>query len=282
MSVRSCHAYQRFSYLSKSMFSQLKAVAAQTAADASRLQTLGAQNITVSGSLKIDIEVTVALRKKAEMLAARWSNRGQRRVLIAASTHQGEDEQLLDVLQKLRKLDPQILLVLVPRHSQRFEVVKKRCLQQGYHVRCHSEHRVDENTDIIIGDTIGELMLMYGASDIAFFGGSLVDNGGHNILEPAAWGLPIVIGPSVYNFVAIVDGLLAVKGICLVNNGRELLESLTALVENPAQRHQMGQAAYRYIASNKGALEKLLRFLEPILYNHGVQNNNMKNVADNP
>ena len=191
-------------------------------------------------------------------------------MLIAASTHRGEDERLLQALQQLRQSDPTLLLVLAPRHPQRFAAVKKHCLRHGYRVHCHSqshsESGMDENTDIIIGDTMGELLLMYGASDIAFVGGSLVDNGGHNVLEPAAWGLPIVVGSSVYNFADIVDGLAAVKGICLVNNDRQLTESLTELAGNPEIRRQMGRAAYQYVKSNKGVLKRLLSFLTPVLH----------------
>ena len=265
MSERSYSAYRRVACLSESMFSQLTAVVAQTTADAERLQQLGADNITVSGNIKIDMEVTADCRQQAKILAARWSNQGKRPVFIAASTHRGEDEQLLSVLQMLKRSQPQLLLVLVPRHPQRFDKVEQLCLQRGYRVCRHSKGAVDEDTDIIIGDTIGELMTMYGASDIAFVGGSLIDNGGHNILEPAAWGLPIVTGPSVYNFTAIVDGLTAVEGICVVEDNQQLAEKLTLLLNDSAKRHQMGLAAHQYVASNKGALQKLFCSIQSIL-----------------
>ena len=267
MSSRSCRAYRRLACLSESMFSQLTMAVAQTAADAKRLQCLGAKNISVSGNIKMDLDISAEHREKAKKLAVYWSNQGRRKVLIAASTHLGEDEKLLLALQKLRQLDPEILLVLVPRHPQRFEEVRQLSLQKGYRVSRHSKDSVDESTDVVIGDTVGELMVMYGASNIAFVGGSLVDNGGHNMLEPAAWGLPVVTGSSVYNFAAIVDGLASIQGIRVVNNSRELTENLIELITHSEIRCQMGAAACQYVESNKGALEKLLRCLDPILDN---------------
>ena len=267
MSLRSCCNYRRLACLSESMFSQLTMVVAQTTADAKRLQYLGAKNISVSGNIKMDLGISAEQREKAKRLAVNWSNQGRRTVLIAASTHFGEDEKLLLALGKLRQSDLKILLVLVPRHPQRFEEVRQLSLQQGYRVSRHSKDRVDESTDVVIGDTVGELMAMYGASDIAFVGGSLVDNGGHNMLEPAAWGLPVVTGSSVYNFSAIVDGLASAQGIRVVNNSRELTENLLELGTHPEIRYQMGAAASQYVESNKGSLKKLLGFLKPILDN---------------
>lgn len=265
MSARSCRAYLRVATLSRPMFAQLTAVVAQTRADAKRLQWLGANNINVSGNIKMDIAVTADLKKQAAALATSWSKRRQRSILIAASTHRGEDEQLLQGLGQLKQWQAAILLVLVPRHPQRAEAIKQCCLQRGYRVRYHSERRVDKNTDIVIVDTIGELMAIYGASHLAFVGGSLVDHGGHNVLEPAAWGLPIITGPSVHNFGAIIDGLIAVEGICVINNNGELAEKLTQLLADRTTREHMGRAAHHYLASNRGALAKLIHCLDAVI-----------------
>ena len=182
-----------------------------------------------------------------------------RPVWIAASTHKGEDEILLQAHQILLAQFNNALLILVPRHPERFDSVYKLCQNTGLTVarRSNSETGTD-GCQVLLADTMGELMALYGVGNVAFIGGSLVANGGHNMLEAAVWGLPILSGSSVFNFAEIAQGLVTAGAMTITANTKEIGAQLVTLFNDPAYAKQMGDAAARLQTSNRGALDKLL------------------------
>ncbi len=261
LSEKSARGYQRFSGLTVPMVQALSAIAAQDTASAQRFRQLGAdqQRLTVTGSIKLDISVDEQLHEQAAQLKAHWSQCGERKIFIAASTHQGEDEQLLSAFSAIKDHHSKPLLLLVPRHPERFDSVAALCVQQGYRVvRRSSGDEVTADVDVLLGDTMGELLLLYGCSDIAFIGGSLVATGGHNMLEPAAWGLPLLTGPSDFNFKQISDALVQAGALRQVATAEQLAAAVTQLLSEEALCGRMRCVALQYIEANRGALERLL------------------------
>jgi len=196
MSESSMRKYQRFASLARATLQQVSRFAAQSRADAERLHTLGAgaQTVEVTGSIKFEINAGASLRESAEVLRIAWGQ--DRPVWLAASTHQGEEEAVLAALAQLKqhKRFANMLLVLVPRHPERFAAVARLCRKHGFRVALRSETTgaLAADVEILVGDTMGELQLFYGAADVAFIGGSLVPTGGHNLLEASALGKPVL------------------------------------------------------------------------------------------
>ncbi|HWV16516.1 MAG TPA: lipid IV(A) 3-deoxy-D-manno-octulosonic acid transferase [Cellvibrio sp.] len=271
MSARSARGYQKFSGLTRPMLQQLSLGLLQNKDDAARMQQLGlsAENIRVTGNIKFDLSLSDDLRLQAAALKQQWSRDGERLIWIAASTHQGEDEMILDALQQARQANNPIfnnsLLVLVPRHPERFASVASLCERRGFKVARRSSQSLEPDADIIIGDTMGELLLLFGASDIAFVGGSLVANGGHNFIEPAAWGLPLLSGPHVFNFAEVSRLLQEAGGLVLVASAQQLAAELNRLTGDAMERTRRGQAALAVAHDNRGALQKTLAELEVFL-----------------
>ncbi|ODS24349.1 3-deoxy-D-manno-octulosonic acid transferase [Candidatus Endobugula sertula] len=262
LSERSFNGYQKFLWLTGSVFSRLSAIAAQNEGDARRLQDLGAPKPLVTGSLKSEITISDKLQKAAQQLKSDWSLGGQHKIIIAASTHEGEDEIILSAYQQMLSADASLLLVLAPRHPERFNRVNQLCLDQGFSVQRRSANtHVVSKTQIILADTIGELMLLYGVADIAIIGGSFVAHGGHNMLEPAAWGLPIVSGPSVFNFAKIAQDMQERKGLLVVEQTSVLSEELITLLTDANQRKVIGNNAKEYLDHSKGALSKTMKII---------------------
>ena len=259
LSAKSARGYQRFAPLTQPMLQGLSCVAAQHQQDADRFLALGlpADQVQVTGSIKFDISVDEALRQQAGALKNRWGQQGKRPIIVAASTHAGEDEMLLSAFQAMNQAYPQLLLILVPRHPERFNTVAQLC--EGFNYRRRSDGlEPDDNTQIYLADTMGEMMLLLGCADIAFVGGSLIDRGGHNMLEPAAWGLPIITGQSDFNFLAISELLQQRGALAKVTDQAELNQQLQQWLDNPEQQAAAGQAALTVIEQNRGALERLL------------------------
>lgn len=273
MSERSARGYEKFSFLTCPMLQSLRLALAQHKDDAARLNHLGLpiENTHVTGSIKFDLTLSDELRSQAAKLKQLWSNAGDRIIWIAASTHQGEDEIILDAHQQLQNLlrkhgnSQSVLLVLVPRHPERFTSVAALCDRRGFKVAKRSSGSVEGDTDIILGDTMGELLLLFGASDIAFVGGSLVPNGGHNFIEPAAWSLPLLSGTHVFNFAEVSRLLQEAGGLTLVNSAQELAEQLHLLIVNHEERMKRGIAALTVANENRGALQKTLDIIDPFL-----------------
>lgn len=264
LSEKSARGYQRFATATRDMLNCVSAIAAQSPADAERLKRIGAseQSVTVTGSIKFDIAITSEQREKAAMYRQRWQAGSQRPILLAASTHEGEDELLLETLRQLQHQHPDTLLVLVPRHPERFDRVAALA-QQSFTMQRHSlGEAVAAGTQVMIGDSMGEMMALLGACDICFMGGSWVDNGGHNLIEPAIWAKPQFTGPSLFNFAEISELLLAANGVAVVDSPQDLANSVSQLLKDRAKAELMGEAALQVAEQNKGALRRLIKIIE--------------------
>ncbi|MCY4044397.1 MAG: lipid IV(A) 3-deoxy-D-manno-octulosonic acid transferase [Cellvibrionales bacterium] len=259
MSEKSYRGYKALSALTRPMFNQLTLVAAQSNDDGGRFLDLGvpAEKLTITGSIKYDISLTQSLLAKTEALRSVLSLSG-RRVIIIASTHDGEDEQIIPVLKRLHMRDTRVLGLVVPRHPERFTKVEKICEQHllPFQNVSHSE-AVHKESVVLIGDTMGDLLAFYGLSDVAFVGGSLIDHGGHNYLEAALWSLPIITGFSMFNFQHVADKLIAAHGLISVNDSMALERTLVDMLDNPERAISMGQAAESILKMNQGALGRL-------------------------
>jgi 3-deoxy-D-manno-octulosonic-acid transferase len=262
LSARSHRGYARLRGLMRPMLQSLQALAVQTAVEAERFVDLGAaaERVTVTGNVKFDISLDDGLRGRAAQLREQF---GDRPVWIAASTHPGEDEVVLAAHARLRRHCPDALLILVPRHQERFDQVAALVVQHGLVVARRSrDQEPGADTAVYLADTMGELLMLFGAADIAFVGGSLVPVGGHNLLEPALWSKPVITGPVLHNFTLIAELLDAAGAHRLVENEVELADLLQRLFREPALRRQMGERAAQVVQAHRGALAKLLTMLE--------------------
>lgn len=262
LSQQSADGYKRIAPLVRPMLQSINALVAQQAEDGERFINLGLphQALTISGNIKFDLSLDADMQQQAQQLSRHWRGVQNRSVWLAASTHQGEDEIILQAFRQLvETMQQPPLLVLVPRHPERFNGVHNLCQAAGFKVLRRSEAEADiAQADILLGDTMGELMLFYGACDIAFVGGSLVPNGGHNMIEPAAWGVPILSGPHLFNFSEVSHLLITGKGMSVCESASSLAEQCIDLLGNPDRRHDMGSAARQVAEENRGALIKLL------------------------
>lgn len=266
LSARSAAGYARFGTLVSEMLSNVDLVAAQSEVDASRIVNLGAplSRVHVTGSMKFDVQLPASLREEAQALRRIWGV--ERNVWIAASTHQGEDEQVLDALTAVLRVSPGCLLVLTPRHPERFSRVTALCRRRGYRTANRSENPQSlSDVDVFIGDSMGELPLLYAASDVAFVGGSLVESGGHNMLEPAALGVPVIVGPHVFNFDEISRRLCDGNAAVQVRNSTELSEQVSRFFTDANLRHAMGQNGKNFVDGNRGACARVIDLVDQLI-----------------
>ena len=263
LSERSARGYQRVRFIAQPMLRALTRVVAQNAADAERFKLAGAEDgsVVVSGSIKFDFSVDPALSDKSRDLRSRWG--AKRPVWIAASTHQGEDQPALDAHKKLLKKWPNALLIIVPRHPERFKSVYQLCCNAGYKTAKRSSNdSLDETVQVMLTDTMGELMLFYAAADVAFVGGSLIESGGHNPLEPAALRMPVIMGPHIFNFEGICHELSAAGGLKFVGSAELLAERVGEFFEDESYRQEVGLVAHSVVEANRGSLERLLEEID--------------------
>jgi 3-deoxy-D-manno-octulosonic-acid transferase len=265
LSDKSCANYAKVQPLFNLMHSKLSNVLCQTEADAMRFKQLGVaeKKLEVTGSIKFDIKVPDNEINEADKL--KESIGYDRPTWIAASTHEGEDEQILKVHRELLGTYPTAVLILVPRHPERFENVYQLCRQSSFNVTKRTSARcISSDTQIYLGDTMGEMLTLIGASDICFMGGSLIGNkvGGHNLLEPAILGKPSIIGPSYYNFSDITDSLSSCGGVKIVSQSSDISHSLITLFQNPYELAKSGEQAFNFVMSNQGAITKTINSLE--------------------
>ena len=268
LSSRSLRRYQRFSSFFALWVQPIRQLLVQSTADMARFQVLGVapERLALTGSLKFDVTIPEATIVEGKSLRAEWDAVGKRPVWIAASTHQGEDEQVLQAHKDILTFLPNALLVLVPRHPQRFAAVYQQCVQQGLNVARRSvSETVTSTTSLYLGDTMGELLRLFAAADVAFVGGSLVAVGGHNLLEPAALGKPCLTGGHYFNFTDITQQLQEHGGAIVVENSVQLATHVTTLLQNPTQAQAMGQAALQVVEQNRGALARTVRYLETLI-----------------
>ncbi|MBX2809043.1 MAG: lipid IV(A) 3-deoxy-D-manno-octulosonic acid transferase [Cellvibrionaceae bacterium] len=259
LSVKSQRGYRRLLPLFKPVFRRLTLVAAQSTVEAARFRSLGVEHVEVCGNIKRDVSLEPAVISQAQQLRVQWQAELSRPIIVAASTHRNEEALILDAVTQLQAQFPTLLLVLVPRHPERFNEVKQLCGKRGLSYVCRSDGApVAATTAVLIGDTMGELGTLLGVADIAIMGGTFIEHGGHNFLEPALWGVPIVSGNSCYNFVDIAAGLSAAGALSQLDNTQALEAKLAALLQDKVLRHSQGQAALAFVASNRGALKRLL------------------------
>ncbi len=276
MSARSASGYARFKQLTQSTLQQFAGIAAQDTLDAGRLKELGAdeKKLHITGSIKFDIKVMPEDIQQGQSLRQQlqWQDKT---VLIAASTHKGEDELILEIFKDLRSQYPELVLLLVPRHPERFQSVYQLLCDHSQlkttNLKVLKRTQLDtySNTgqtvpvDILLGDSMGEMMCYLACSDLVFMGGTLVPVGGHNILEPAALGLAIVYGPHIFNFYAINELFLQYQAARQVRDAAELEQVLEKLLSNKRARQAMAEKARYLIEQNAGALDKMLALIRP-------------------
>ncbi|NNF40055.1 MAG: 3-deoxy-D-manno-octulosonic acid transferase, partial [Woeseiaceae bacterium] len=270
ISPRSIPGYRRLLPLIRETLSHGIIIAAQSPADAERFLSLGASpdRTWVTGNIKFDIELPPGIRQQG----AEFRNAviGQRPVWIAASTHDGEEALVLAAHAVLRRQFPDLLLILVPRHPERFAEVRGLAEKTGFTVVSRTAgNACDAGTSVFLGDTMGEVPLFYAASDVAFVGGSLVTVGGHNLLEPASQGLPVVTGPHLFNSQDIADLFVKLQACRMVHDEHELAAVLADLLANPDKARELGQKGQALLEQNRGALARLLVLLEPLLGGEG-------------
>lgn len=263
LSERSAAGYRRFGALTRPMLSRLAGVAAQSAADEARLAALGARKTVVTGNLKFDVMVPDAARALGAEFALRFGS--TRLVWIAASTREGEEALLLDALERA-PLSPESLLVIVPRHPQRFAAVADLLRQRGIRFARRSDNGpVPADARVVLGDSMGELFAYYAAADLAFVGGSLLPLGGQNLIEPLAFGIPVLIGPHTYNFAEASAGAVSAGAAEIVADADALAASARAILSDPARRQAMSAAARAFHAAHRGAADRLWSWLAPQL-----------------
>ncbi len=266
LSASSARGYGRLGGFTRMMLDAITAILAQTQAHAQRFSQLRScsTGVSVAGNLKFDMPINAGIKQCGHWWREQWGI--ERQVLVAASTHEGEEKQIISAWRKVLQALPDALLVLVPRHPERFPVVADLCETEGFHyVRRSSQLMPTAETQIFVGDTMGELLAFYAASDVAFVGGSLVPVGGHNVLEPAALGVPIITGPHVQNFLQITKKLQKINAAKQVANAEQLADIVLELLSNKAQRKAMGEKAAAWMQENKGALEKHLKVIRALL-----------------
>ena len=256
VSPRSFKGYSKFPNFIRHMLGRPTIIAAQSELDAERLLTLNApeEKVTVTGNLKFDVELPGGIEEIARSLRTCWGV--SRPVWIAASTHDGEEPKVLEAFGNLLATHPGALLILVPRHPERFASVEKLCRREGYTVELHSagQEPLPEETQVLIGDTMGELVGMYAASDVAFIGGSLVRHGGHNLVEAMAVGTPCVFGPHVFNFEQSSRTALEYGAAEQVRDPKALAATIAVYLDDPERRRRAAAAARRVIEDNRGSL----------------------------
>ncbi|PZW56135.1 3-deoxy-D-manno-octulosonic-acid transferase [Pseudomonas sp. URIL14HWK12:I3] len=262
LSERSARGYGRFARLTRPMLAEMSLIAAQTEVEAQRFLALGARAacVQVTGSIKFDLKIDEQLVPRAQALRQQWAATS-RPVWIAASTHDGEDALILQAHQQLLQVHGDALLILVPRHPERFDAVHAICSQQFATVRRSTGLPLLAQTQVLLGDTMGELLFLYALADMAFVGGSLVPTGGHNPLEPAALALPVLMGPHVFNFLEISAMLREAGALQQVDDAQGLAGAVQRLVELPQDARRMGEAGRAVMRANQGALQRLLKGL---------------------
>lgn len=266
ISPRSVPGYGHLLPLIRETLSHGIIIAAQSELDADRFLALGAsaERTWVTGNIKFDLELPPHIAEQG--VAFRRELIGERPVWIAASTHDGEERQILEAHRELCEQMPNLLLILVPRHPERFADVRELVEKSGFSVVSRTHNQVCRpETSVFLGDTMGEVPLFYAASDIAFVGGSLVPVGGHNLLEPAAQGQPILTGPHVFNSQDIADMFVERDACRMVRNKDELVATLTELFNDADEARELGQRGLALLEENRGALARLLELLEPLL-----------------
>ena len=263
MSARSAAGYGRFPRFMRQTLANITLIAAQGQEDARRLIELGAaaERTIVTGNLKFDIKLPHSIREQAEVMR-RALAAVNRPVWIAASTHEGEEKLVLEAFDQVLRQSPDCLLLLAPRHPERCERIAELCRRRGYILVRRSEgDTVTADTAVYLIDTMGELPVCYAAADIAFIGGSLVPIGGHNMLEAASLGLPILTGEHFFNFAEVTDMLCQAGAAWVVHDQAALASHVLMLLDDANLRYQAGQSGCKIVESHAGGVDELMLLL---------------------
>lgn len=256
ISATALAGYLRIPKMTRAMFMAADLVCAQTRTDAQRLRNLGVpeHKLFVTGNLKFDSELGSPAPTGVDFSGSRRAR--TRPVVVAGSTHAGEEKRLLGAYAQLKAHWPSLLLVIAPRNPERFSVVARLCRRRGLATELRSENAgvPDASTEVVVADTIGELLGLYASADVAFVGGSLVKHGGHNVLEPCALGVPVIFGPHMFHFEEIAALALESGAGRQVYDGAALADAIAVYLREPALRRAAGAAAVTMVESNKGAL----------------------------
>lgn len=267
LSAASHRGYLRLRRFSAPAVRQLSHIAAQSAADAGRFLALGADpaSVSVAGNLKFDIEAPHDLAGQAQSL--RRSLAAGRPVWIAASTHAGEEEQVLDAFDRVRRSLADCLLIIAPRHPERFDKVCQLCTGRGLDVtrRSAAAGAGFQSADVYLLDSLGELPLFYACADAAFVGGSLAPVGGHNVLEPAALGVPLISGEHTANFTEVIELFKAEDAIMIVTDAAQLAAAVIRLLQHEHLRRTCGERGQRLVRQHQGAIDSIMALLEGFL-----------------
>ena len=259
LSERSARGYERVGSLVRPLLHSLAGVAAQTQADAARLEALGARDVAVTGNLKFDLGVPDGARGLASRMRAMFG--ASRPVVLAASTRDGEEAAILDALAR-SPLAVDALLVIVPRHPQRFDDVAAMLAARGIsHARRSQDRPVPADVRVVLGDSMGEMASYYGAADVAFVGGSLVPLGGQNLIEAFAMGAPVIVGPHTFNFADAADGAVAAGAALRVADADAMLAAAAALLDDAPRREAMRSRAEGFLAAHRGEAERTLAYV---------------------
>ncbi len=265
LSSRSATRYAKFQQTSKWLVSHLDKVLAQHQDDSERFLGLGVSKdkLVVTGSIKFDISLDQTQAEQGYKLKKQLNDRP---VLLAASTHSGEEEKLLAAFKEITRQIPEALLILVPRHPERFNQVAE-LVRQGQFTLARRSHdqSVSNKTQVYLGDSMGEMMTYIAMCDLVFMGGSLVPIGGHNVLEPAALGKPCIIGPNFFNFKEITNQLQRQGHTQVVDDEAQLTSKAITLLQDKHQMRQAGESGRSVVEANRGALDKSIAELLPYL-----------------
>ena len=270
ISPKSVSSYRKFLPLFRETLSHGIDIAAQSEADAERFRSLGAapERTWMTGNIKFDIELPADLEERG--VALRRDNFENRPVWVAASTHDREESQVLHAHKLVREQFPDAILVLIPRHPERFATVRANLHKDGYNFISRTEGLpCTPDAEVYLVDTMGEVPLFYAAADVAFVGGTLVPVGGHNLLEPAALRKPVVTGPHLFNTQDIADKFEKVGASITVNNAGQLGSAVADLFSSKESAQDIGNRGFEIIQQNRGALERLLRLIEPLIVKVG-------------
>ena len=260
LSARSARRYAWFPKLTRQALRQLSAIGAQSADDAERLMALGATSVTVTGNMKFDIDIPPAQPALGREFRARI---GARPVWLAASTREGEEALILDAWKKVGAGNtPSPLLIIVPRHPQRFDEVAQLAIKRGFLIQRRSENTaINPATQVLIGDSMGEMFAWYATADLAFIGGSLKDYGSQNLIEACAVGTPVLLGPSTFNFAEAARAALACGAAYPVRDADDLVRQVATLLANPERRQRMGKDGLAFAAHHRGATARAMNLI---------------------
>lgn len=259
LSEKSYKQYSRVKYFLKPILNQFNAIFAQYEEDALRYKNLGADNdrVTSLGSIKFDLKIKPVNPELALKLKAVWGK--ERQVIMLASTHENEEEQVLKVFPKLQQALQNPLLLIAPRHPERFQEIYHLSQQMGFNVGLRSKiETISSENEVIVLDSLGELLPFYAVSHCAFVGGSLIPLGGHNVLEPIAMKTPVLCGPYHVNFKRICEELSNKNAIQLVDDTDELIDKIIFILQNEQEKNIMIKKASLILESNRGVVEKYL------------------------